>query len=137
MRIVSLRRQLRYPIGWVAWMKGADRLIYAVVGTRGGGGGGGGKRWGTAHWVFHWRGALGVSVWRAAFVHVGSAYRRYMIRGVLAVVKGGFSGICRWTQDGGDSRLRGNDGRGAGTSLGVGRGDSRLRGNDVEGVGRT
>ena len=46
-RIGWRRRQLRYPIGWVAWMKGADRLIYAVVGTRrGGGGGGGGKIWG-------------------------------------------------------------------------------------------
>ena len=42
-----------------------------------------------------------VSVWRAAFVHVGSAYWHSMIRGVFGVVKGGFSGICRWTQDGG------------------------------------
>ena len=45
------------------------------------------------HRVFHWRAALGVSVWRAAFVHVVSAYWRYMIRGVFGVVKGGFSGI--------------------------------------------
>ena len=35
-------RRLRYPIGWVARTKGADRLIYAVVGMRRGGGGGGG-----------------------------------------------------------------------------------------------
>ena len=27
--------------------------------------------------------ALGRAVWRAAFVHVGSAYWHYMIRGVL------------------------------------------------------
>ena len=31
------------------------------------------------------------AVWRAAFVHVGSAYRRTMIGGVFGVVKGGFS----------------------------------------------
>ena len=48
-----------------------------------------------------WRGAfvhvaLGRAVWRAVFGHVGSAYRYYMIRGVFGVVKGGFSGICRW-----------------------------------------
>ena len=36
------RRQLRYPIVWVAWMKEDEGLIYAVVGTRRGGGGGGG-----------------------------------------------------------------------------------------------
>ena len=41
-RTGSWPRQLRCPIGWVAWMKGADRLIYAVVRTRRGGGGGGG-----------------------------------------------------------------------------------------------
>ena len=64
-----------------------------------------------------WRAVLGVSVWRAAFGHVGSAYRRYMIRGVFGVVKGGFSGICRRTQDRGDSRLRGNDG-GSGNDVG-------------------
>ena len=39
------------------------------------------------------RAALGVSVWHAAFGHVGSAYRRTMIGGVSAVVKGGFWGI--------------------------------------------
>ena len=33
------------------------------------------------HWVF---------LWRVAFVHVGSAYRRSMIRGVFGIVKGGF-----------------------------------------------
>ena len=38
--------------------------------------------------------------WRAAFGHVGSAYQRTMIRGVFGVVKGGFAGICRWTQEG-------------------------------------
>ena len=37
-------RQLRCSIGWVARMKGVDRLIYAVVGTRRGGGGGGGVK---------------------------------------------------------------------------------------------
>ena len=42
MRTVLRRRRLRYPIEWVAWMKGYEGLIYAVVGTRGGGGGGGG-----------------------------------------------------------------------------------------------
>ena len=30
-------------------------------------------------------------LWRAVFVHVGSAYRRTMIGGVFGVVKGGFS----------------------------------------------
>ena len=34
------------------------------------------------HWVF---------LWNAAFSHVVSTYWRYMIRGVSAVVKGGFS----------------------------------------------
>ena len=43
------------------------------------------------------RAALG----RAVFVHVGSAYRRTMIGGVCAVVKGGFWGIRRLTQEGG------------------------------------
>ena len=38
-----------------------------------------------------WRAALGRAVWRAAFVHVGSAYRRTMIGGVFGVVKGVFS----------------------------------------------
>ena len=37
-RIGWRRHQLRYPIEWVARTKGADRLIYAVVGTRRGGG---------------------------------------------------------------------------------------------------
>ena len=64
--------------------------------------------------------ALGRAVWRAAFVHVGSAYSRTMIRGVCAVVKGGFWGICRRMQDGGDSRLRGNDGGGTGRTGGGG-----------------
>ena len=47
-RIGWRRRQLRYPIGWVARMKEDERLIYAVVGTRrgGGGGGGGGVKYG-------------------------------------------------------------------------------------------
>ena len=40
-------------------------------------------------------------LWRAAFGHVGSAYQCYMIGDVSAVVKGGFSGICRRTQEGG------------------------------------
>ena len=39
-RIGLLPRRLRYPIEWVARMKEDDRLIYAVVGTRGGGEGG-------------------------------------------------------------------------------------------------
>ena len=38
------RRQLRYPIGWVARVKGVEGLIYAVVGTRRRGGGGGGVK---------------------------------------------------------------------------------------------
>ena len=38
-------RRLRFPIGWVAWMKGDEGLIYAVVGTRRGGGGGGGVKY--------------------------------------------------------------------------------------------
>ena len=64
-----------------------------------------------------WRAAFGraaswVSVWRAAFVHVGSAYRRTMIRGVLAVVKGGFSGICRRMQEGGIPAYAGMTGGG-------------------------
>ena len=59
-----------------------------------------------------WRVALGVAVWRAAFGHVGSAYRRTMIRGVFGVVKGGFSGICRWTQGGGIPAYAGMTGGG-------------------------
>ena len=48
--------------------------------------------------MFLWRAAfggvaLGRAVWRAAFVHVGSAYRYYMIGGVFGVVKGGFFGV--------------------------------------------
>ena len=64
--------------------------------------------------MFLGRAALGVSVCGAAFGHVGSASRHYMIGGVCAVVKGGFPRIRRRTQDRGDSRLRGNDGRGCG-----------------------
>ena len=51
--------------------------------------------------MFHWRAALGRAVWRAAFGHVGSACRYYMIGGVFGVVKGGFWGIRRRMQDGG------------------------------------
>ena len=51
----------------------------------------------SVHRVLLWRAAFG----RAVFVHVGSAYSRTMIRGVFGVVKGGFSRICRRTQDGG------------------------------------
>ena len=40
-----------------------------------------------------------------------------MIRGVCAVVKGGFSRIRRRMQDGGDSRLRGSDVRGGGNDV--------------------
>ena len=36
-------------------------------------------------------------LWRAAFVHVGSAYRHTMIRGVFGVVKGGFSRVSHPT----------------------------------------
>ena len=32
-------------------------------------------------------------LWRAVFVHVGSAYRRTMIGGLFGVVKGGFSRV--------------------------------------------
>ena len=54
-------------------------------------------------------------LWRVALGRVVVlVYWRTMIGGMLAVVKGGFSGICRRTQDGGDSRLRGNDGVGDG-----------------------
>ena len=35
-------------------------------------------------------------LWRAVFVHVGSAYRHTMIGGLFGVVKGGFSGMRRW-----------------------------------------
>ena len=41
------------------------------------------------HAVFLRRVASGVSVWRAAFWHVGLAYRHSMIWGMFAVVKGG------------------------------------------------
>ena len=71
-------------------MKEDERLIYAVVGTRGGGGGGG-KNMRSVHRVLLWRVALGRAVWRAAFVYVGSAYQHTMIGGVFGVVKGGFS----------------------------------------------
>ena len=58
--------------------------------------------------------ALGRAVWRAAFGHVGSAYRRTMILGVCAVVKGGFWGICRRTQEGGIPAYAGMTGGGGG-----------------------
>ena len=80
-------------------MKGDEGLIYAVVGTRRGGGGGGGVKYeerasGVALGIAAFgRAALWVSVWRGAFVHVGSTYRRTMIGDVFGVVKGGFSGI--------------------------------------------
>ena len=77
-------------------MKGAERLIYAVVGTMGGG-----KNMRSVHRVLLWRAALGRAVWRAALVHVGSAYRLTMIGGVFGVVKGGFPRIRRRTQGGG------------------------------------
>ena len=71
--------------------------------------------------MFHWRAALGVSVWRAVFVHVGSAYRCTMIRGVFGVVKGGFSGICRRMQEGGIPAYAGMTGGGGNGGMGVGR----------------
>ena len=61
-----------------------------------------------------WRVALGRAVWRAAFVHVGLAYRHTMIGGVFGVVKGGFSGICRRTQEGGIPAYAGMTGGAAG-----------------------
>ena len=54
-----------------------------------------------------------------------------MIGGVCAVVKGGFSGICRRTQDGGDSRLRGNDGRGVGCDVIRGGNDGTDAGREI------
>ena len=66
----------------------------------------------SVHRVLLWRVALGVSVWRTAFVNVGSAYRRTMIGGARVVVKGGFSGICRRTQDGGIPAYAGMTGGG-------------------------
>ena len=59
----------------------------------------------SVHRVLLWRAAfgrvaLGRAVWRAAFGHVGSAYRHTMIWDARVVVKGGFSGICRRTQEG-------------------------------------
>ena len=44
-----------------------------------------------------WRVALGRAVWRAAFVHVVSAYSRTMIRRARVVVKGGFSRVSHPT----------------------------------------
>ena len=68
-----------------------------------------------------WRAAFGRVVWRAAFWHVGSAYWHIMIGGLLAVVKGGFSGICRWTRDGGIPAYAGMTGGGGGhDGMGVG-----------------
>ena len=75
-----------------------------------------------------WRAALGRAVWRAAFLHVGSAYQRYMIRGVCAVVKGGFSGICRRTQEGGIPAYAGMTWRrGVGMTGGGGNGGTQRR----------
>ena len=95
----------------------------------------------SVHWVFLWRAALG---------HVGSAYRHTMIGGLFGVVKGGFWGICRRTQEGGIPAYAGMtggmwdrtgggvgyDGR-AGYVVGRRRGDSCLRGNDGRRAGRT
>ena len=47
----------------------------------------------SVHWVFFLHAALWVSVWRAAFVHVGSVSRHIMIGGLFAVVKGDFHGL--------------------------------------------
>jgi len=46
----------------------------------------------------------------------GSAYRRYMIRGARVVVKGGFSGIRRRTQEGGIPAYAGMTGVGRDTT---------------------
>ena len=64
-----------------------------------------------------WRAALGVSRFGRCRCRFGLSVH-YMIGGVFGVVKGGFSGICRRMQDRGDSRLRGNDGRGVGMTTG-------------------
>ena len=72
-----------------------------------------------------------------------------MIGGVFGVVKGGFSGIRRRTQEGGIPAYAGMTGGGVGYGVmggGIWRdgcgyvdggmtGDSRLRGNDEEGAG--
>ena len=68
--------------------------------------------------MFHWCAALGVSVWRAIFVHVGSAYRRTMIGDVFGVVKGGFWGIRRRMQEGGIPAYAGMTGWGNGNGGG-------------------
>ena len=78
--------------------------------------------------MFLWRAVC----WRAAFGHVGSAYRHHMIRGVFGVVKGGFSGIRRRMQDGGIPAYAGM------TGWGVGMGGDTMgwrAGYDVMGAG--
>ena len=79
-----------------------------------------------------WRVALGRAVWRAAFVHVGSAYWRTMIRGVFAVVKGGFSRIRRRIQDGGIPAYAGMTGGGTGHDV-MGGNDGREPGTASDG----
>ena len=61
-----------------------------------------------------WRAALGRAVWRAAFVHVRFGLSAYYDRGRVRCCQGGI--FANTTADSGrrDSRLRGNDGRGAG-----------------------
>ena len=68
-----------------------------------------------------WRAVLGRTVWRAAFWHVGSAYRHYMIGGVFGVVKGGFWGICRRTAGGGIPAYAGMTGQRGGGNGGTQR----------------
>ena len=60
-----------------------------------------------------------------------------MIRGVFGVVKGGFWGIRRRMQDGGDSRLRGNDGVGDGYDVMGGGYDVMCAGMTQTRAGRT
>ena len=78
------------------------------------------------------RAALGRAVWRGVFWHVGSAYQRTMIGGLFGVVKGGFSGICRRTQEGGIPAYAGMTGGGGGNG-----GTQRRRGAMKSRRGRT
>ena len=97
-------------------MKGDDRLIYAVVGTRRGGGGGGG---GVKGGVPRTRCCSGVGLWGCLFGV------RLSCMSVLPLVALYDRGHVRCCQGG----IFGN------MTADVGRGGSRLRGNDVMDTG--
>ena len=108
-RIVSRPRQLRYPIEWVAWVKEDERLIYAVVGTRGGGGGGGVKCEERASGVALACGFVGVCL-ACGFRACRFCLSAYYDRGRVRCCQGGIFGNMSSDAGGGrDSRLRGND----------------------------